>query len=76
MAASKALYETLAREILRSKRAADEDGQITLAVFAQNLSTVLAAHNPRFDQARFLSACRGEDYKTPSGRMARYAPKG
>lgn len=43
----------------------------------EDLENALAGYfkqdNPRFQQARFLSACRGEDSRDSAGRKVRYS---
>jgi hypothetical protein len=46
----------------------------------EDLENALAGYfkqdNPRFDRARFLAACRGEDSKDSAGRKVRYSERG
>lgn len=63
-------YEMLAG-VFRSER--QFHGNQALDVLEMNLADTLAFDNPRFDRARFLAACRGEDSQDSAGRKVRYA---
>jgi nitroreductase len=39
----------------------------------QALASALSATNPRFNRARFIAACRGEDSYDSAGRRVRYS---
>jgi hypothetical protein len=40
---------------------------------AEDFASVLATTNPRFDRARFVAACMGEDSTDSAGRKVRYS---
>jgi hypothetical protein len=66
MAMSKKDYEAIAGEIryFWNEGTGDQaDRKSLLAALAVSLADIMAAENPRFDYARFLAACRGEDYE-------------
>lgn len=41
--------------------------------FMATLCTEFEAANPRFDRARFIAACNGEDSTDSAGRTVRYS---
>jgi hypothetical protein len=47
--------------------------QVARSQMAHAFADALAATNPRFDRARFVAACMGEDSKDSAGRKVRYS---
>ena len=64
MAMSKKDYEAIAA-IMR-------ESNLDLNDIENDLADYMAEDDPRFDRARFLAACRGEDSKDSAGRTVRY----
>lgn len=62
-------YEAIAG-VLRNRRYGETDLNCLQNV-AEDLAAIMA-DNPRFDRARFLAACRGEDAKDQAGRVVHY----
>lgn len=51
----------------------DSAALITLDLTSKGIADVMEQDNPRFDRARFLAACRGEDATDSAGRKVRYS---
>ena len=68
-------YEAIAA-IIREFQDVNRTVRAQLATqVSERLAEYMAADNPRFDRARFLAACRGEDATDSAGRKVRYSVK-
>jgi hypothetical protein len=65
-------YEAIA-EVFRNQKRGLATEQDVVEAIAGDFADVLQADNPRFNRARFLAACRGEDSQDSAGRTVRYS---
>jgi hypothetical protein len=58
---------------LRHSYAFDEGNTNVRATLAADFASALASTNSRFNRARFIAACMGEDSTDSAGRKVRYS---
>lgn len=67
---SKKDYELIASVLRGAKAYTKPDDHVLLV---GDFTNALATTNPRFDRARFIAACMGEDSFDSAGRRVRYS---
>jgi hypothetical protein len=65
-------YELIARVLRETTGGPDMPGPLRDHI-ARTFAYELAALNPRFDGARFIAACMGQDSHDSAGRKVRYS---
>jgi hypothetical protein len=72
---SKKDYELIARTLraMRQRYEADPKERAVVDDIAHGFGDVLLTTDQRFNRARFMAACRGEDSTDSAGRKVRYS---